>query len=285
MTELEPPDDLDDPMPEDDALDDDAPGFRHCDETTPDLEQPDPPAAPAASELPAGRRPLRRAAHPLRVLDWQPNHDPRSRGYAAVDVVDAPPVHDVRWRPGPVLDQGREGACVGYACLGEVLAEPTPGKLASANAIRWYRRAQRLDEWPGDGYEGTSVNAGMAVGREFGWWDGWRWAFGVDDMRSAIQLGPLVLGIPWHARMYSTAADGVVRVGGQQVGGHCLLVVGWATDYAGQGPGFWWLNSWGSSYGINGAAFVPEGTMRGLIEGVGECAVPVGRGRGRSLDV
>jgi hypothetical protein len=249
-------------------------------EPGPDPEWPVPDA-----EIPLGRRPLRRAKRPERVLDWQPNHDPRSRGYAAVGEVDEPPSHDVRWRPGPVLDQGREGACVGYACLGEVLAEPTPGRLAVGNAVRWYKRAQRADDWPGEGYEGTSVNAGMRIGREFGWWDGWRWTFGVEDMRSGIRLGPMVLGIPWTARMYRTAADGIVRGGGEQVGGHCLLVVGWATDYAGHGPGFWWLNSWGRGYGINGAAFVPEETMHTLIDGVGECAVPVGRSRGRSLDV
>lgn len=237
------------------------------------------------AELPLGRRPLKRARRTERVLDWQPNHDPRSRGFAAVDEVPGPPPHDVAWRPGSVLDQGREGACVGYGCLAEVLAAPVPGRLAASNAVRWYHRAQRFDEWPGEGYEGTSVNAGMKVGREFGWWGGWRWAFGVDEMRSAIQLGPLVLGIPWHAGMYRTAADGVVRVSGQQVGGHCLLVVGWSVDYTGAGPGFWWRNSWGTGYGIGGSAFVPEDTMGELIEGVGECAVPVDRKRGRSLDV
>jgi hypothetical protein len=123
----------------------------------------------------------------------------------------------------------------------------------------------------------------MKVGREFGWWDGYRWTFGIDDMRAGIQLGPMVLGVPWHAGMYDTPADGIVRVAGQQVGGHCLLVVGWASDYAGAGPGFWWLNSWGLGYGIRGAAYVPEATMAGLIDGVGECAIPVGVKRGRAL--
>jgi hypothetical protein len=230
--------------------------------------------------------PLKRAANPQRVLDWQPNHDPASRKYAAVELVEAPPTHDVMWRPGVILDQGREGSCVGHACVAEVLAAPVAGEVdaPSSMAAQWYHRAQRHDEWPGEGYSGTSVNAGMKVGREFGWWDSWRWAFGVEEMRAAIQLGPLVLGIPWHAGMYSTDDRGVVRVGGQQVGGHCLLVVGWSTDYDGEGPGFWWVNSWGTDYGNNGAAFVPEDTMRTLIAKVGECAVPIGRKVGRSLD-
>jgi len=230
--------------------------------------------------------PLKRAAHPRRVLDWQPNHDPASRGFAAVDLVAGPPAHDVLWRPGKVLDQGNEGSCTGHAAVGALGAEPLKyGRISHPLAVRWYKRAQRLDEWPGDNYVGTSVNAAMQVGRQFGWWDSYRWAFGVDDMRSAVQLGPLVLGVPWYAGMYSTERDGVVRVSGQQVGGHCLAVLGWATDYAGHGPGFWWLNSWGPTYGINGVAFVPEATMGKLIAKVGECAVPVGVKIGRSLDV
>lgn len=229
---------------------------------------------------------LRRAKDPARVLDWEPNHDPASLAYAATELVEGPPAHDVRWRPGAVLDQGREGSCTGHACTGAVLAEPLRAELegpAAAFAVQWYNLAKRRDEWPGSAYVGTSVNAAMKVGREFGWWDSYRWAFGVDDMREAIQLGPLVLGIPWHAGMYD-APDGIVRLSGQQVGGHCLLVVGWATDHAGMGPGFWWLNSWGPGYGVGGAAFVPEATMRSLIAGVGECAVPVGLKVGRSLD-
>jgi hypothetical protein len=169
--------------------------------------------------------------------------------------------------------------------VGEVAAEPVPvTRIGASMAAQWYQRAKRLDEWPGEEYDGTSVNAAMKVGRQFGWWGGWRWAFGVNDMRAAIQLGPLVLGVPWHAGMYRTQRDGVVRVSGQQVGGHCLLVVGWATDYAGRGPGFWWRNSWGPGYGIRGDAFVPEDAMASLIAGVGECAVPTGRKVGRSLD-
>jgi len=232
-------------------------------------------------------RVIARPRNPRRLLDWQPLHDPRSRQYAATELVEAPPVHDVRWRAGKVLDQGREGSCVGHACVGAIGSQPVPApasRVTHAESVRWYKRAQRVDEWPGDKYDGTSVNAGMKVGRSFGWWDSWRWAFGLDDARAAIQLGPLVIGVPWRSSMYATGPDGVVDAGGSEVGGHCLVVTAWVTDYAGHGPGFWWRNSWGAEYGIRGDAFVPEPVFASLIAEVGEVAVPIGRKIGRSLD-
>lgn len=239
------------------------------------------------SELVVPRK-IARPRNPRRLLDWQPLHDPRSRQYAAVELVEAPPAHDVRWRAGRVLDQGAEGSCVGHGAVGCIGSQPVPApraRVTHAEAVRWYERAQRLDEWPGDDYSGTSVNAGMKVGRSFGWWDSYRWAFGVDDMRQAIQLGPLVIGVPWRSGMYDTDPSGLVDTSGSEVGGHCLLVTAWVTDFAGHGPGFWWRNSWGLGYGIRGDGFVPEETMAGLIAEVGEVAVPVGRKVGKSLDV
>ena len=238
-------------------------------------------------ELVVPRR-IARPRNPRRVLDWQPLHDPRSRGFAAVEVIKTAPTYDIRWKPPTrVLDQGAEGACVGMAHVAFIGAEPVPApraRVSNAEAIRWYERAQRLDEWPGDDYSGTSVNAGMKVGRAFGWWDSYRWAFGVDEMRSAIQLGPLIIGIPWRSGMYDTDPSGLVDASGSEVGGHCLLVHAWVTDFAGHGPGFWWRNSWGPGYGVRGDAFVPEETMRSLVAEVGEVAVPIGRKIGKSLD-
>ena len=207
---------------------------------------------------------------------------------AAAELVPAAPTHDVRWRAAErVLDQGTEGSCVGHGCVGLIGAQPHPAprsRVTHAESVRWYKRAQRLDEWPGDDYSGTSVNAGMKVGRVYGWWDAWRWAFGLEEMRDAITLGPLVVGVPWRSGMYETEPDALVTTGGSEVGGHCLLVHSWVTDYAGHGPGFWWRNSWGPGYGIRGDGFVPEETMRGLIAEVGEVAVPIGRKVGKSLD-
>lgn len=61
-------------------------------------------------------------------------------------------------------DQGSEGACVGYGI----------SRLASLlNRVRYdaswlYHEAQRVDEWPGEGYDGTSVRAGLDVLRTSG---------------------------------------------------------------------------------------------------------------------
>jgi len=232
-------------------------------------------------------RKIARPKSPRRLLDWQPLHDPRSLDYRATALVEAPTLHDVRWRAGKVLDQGAEGSCVGHGCVGCIGTEPHPApasRVTHAEAVRWYHHAQGLDEWPGADYSGTSVNAGLKVGRAFGWWDSYRWAFGVDDMRQAIQLGSLVIGIPWRSGMYETGPDGVVNPSGSEVGGHCLAVTAWVTDYAGHGPGFWWRNSWGLDYGIRGDAFVTEAVMSDLIAKVGEVAVPVGRKIGKTLD-
>jgi hypothetical protein len=236
------------------------------------------------------RRPPRRDGLP--VLDWRSNHDPASRRFAAVELAPTPPVHDVLWRPGPRLpiNQGSEGSCSGHGPVSAIGTQPLAyPNVSHSMAVQWYHLNRRRDEWPGENYDGSSVTAAMKVGREYGWWGEYRWAFGVEDMRHAIQLGPLVLGIPWASDMYATRADGIVRTAARfdEQLGHCLAVIGWQTDYQGAGPGFWWLNSWGRGYGVNGVAYVPEPIMRKLVDKAhgGECAVPVGLKVGRSLDV
>lgn len=56
-------------------------------------------------------------------------------------------------------DQGREGACVGFAA--SRMMSLLNRKRYDA---RWlYHWAQHIDEWPGEQYDGTSVRAGMDV--------------------------------------------------------------------------------------------------------------------------
>jgi hypothetical protein len=61
-----------------------------------------------------------------------------------------------------VLDQGREGACTGYA-LAAVINFHLNGRnlkrLVSPRML--YDMARRYDEWPGEGYEGSSARGAM----------------------------------------------------------------------------------------------------------------------------
>lgn len=79
----------------------------------------------------------------------------------------------------PVLDQGREGACTGFALATVVQyllcsRQVVPcGDQVSAQML--YHMARRYDEWPGDAYEGSSARGAMkgwhqhGVCRESSW--------------------------------------------------------------------------------------------------------------------
>jgi hypothetical protein len=206
------------------------------------------------------------------------------------------PTSSRMWRVGRVLDQGSEGACVGFGCASEAAASPVPvpGADTNAYALAWYRRAQDLDEWPGRSYSGTSVLAGCLVGRERGLWGGFRWGKTAEELAAGIVArGPAILGVNWREDSYETDANGIIRAKGRTVGGHCVLAFGFVppnpSTYmarrlqtagllngvraAGE-PVFLILNSWGNGYGINGKAIAPLSLMRQWIDERAELAIP-----------
>lgn len=231
-----------------------------------------------------------------RVLDWAPRHDPRSRAFPVAAVIgERPRRRNKLWRVGEILDQGREGACVGFAWTAEALATPIAVDLnrvatnvprsATAYAQDIYRRAQFIDEWAGQDYEGTSVNAGAKISRTNGVVKEYRWAFGIDDVVDAVLAkGPVVLGINWHYGMYR-APNGVVSVTGSVVGGHALLAVGYVvkSEKLGGEDGVILQNSWGNSWGINGLAQIRVSQLSTLLDNYGEAAIATRRSYGRTL--
>lgn len=260
--------------------------------------------------------------HQGRVLDWRPRFDPRSLQHRVAAGVSTFPTTGRLWKHGAVIDQGREGMCVGAGCAGDAAAEPVPvpGAGTFQYAAGLYHRAQQLDEWPGEAYEGTSVLAGCLAGRERGLWAGFDWAKSAEELAAGIVRpaskggGPGIIGVEWRSGSYDTDELGVLRPSGDVVGGHCLLVVGfvpakvqdgsrlqaqlmeaglWAGYLSVGGPVFVILNSWGLSFGQGGLALVPADVMRAWVRGGAELALPRGRklpgaavstGRGLSLD-
>jgi len=231
-----------------------------------------------------------------RVLDWAPRHDPRSRAFPVAAVIgERPRRRNKLWRVGEILDQGFEGACVGFAWTAEALATPVAVDLnrVAANVPRSpteyaqdiYRRAQFIDEWGGEDYEGTSVNAGAKISRANGIVKEYRWAFGIDDVVDAILTkGPVVLGIEWRYNMY-WAPNGVLTPSGPVVGGHSLLAVGYVvkSEKLGGEDGIILQNSWGKSWGTNGLAQIKVSALSDLLDNYGEAAVATRRSYGRTL--
>lgn len=226
--------------------------------------------------------------HAPPVLDWKPQHDPRSLDYPVRTLIGPERVVTERrrtWKAGPVLDQGSEGACVGFGWTGAMLAaprrlsEPVSATQGAVYALAAYGLAKVLDAFPGEDYSGTSVLAGAQAMQQWGLITSYRWCFGVDDVRDAlITEGPVVIGIPWYESMYGTDEHGEVVVDGDMVGGHCIVLTGFDPSHDGFGGRamFRWRNSWGKVYGNDGNAWIGLDALGALLDDDGEACVPSG---------
>lgn len=233
---------------------------------------------------------------PKRTFDWMSNHDPRSRNFPIMAAITPVEPRNISWKVPTPLDQGQEGACVGFAWLHEALTTPVKVVLAFVRALlplglggkpgnvvaQWiYKQAQKIDEWAGESYDGTSVNAGAKVMRKLGLIKEWRWCFSVDEVIQALMRGPVVLGIPWYYGMYE-APGGILKVSGHLVGGHAIVARAYRKagvifpDEAAIGL----FNSWGD-WGDKGCAWIRASELKALLAEQGEACVPVSRSYGR----
>lgn len=167
------------------------------------------------------------------------------------------------------------GNCAGFAVSHEAASTPAvvPG-ITNAVARQIYKQAQKLDECPGQDYDGTSVLAAMKAGKARGWWAGYRWAFGERDLAFALgYLGPAVLGVNWYAGMEKPDVAGQIHATGEIMGGHAILCIG----YDAAKKLYRLHNSWGKDWGIDGDCFISSSDMVKLLSENGEAAIPMKR--------
>lgn len=232
--------------------------------------------------------------HRDRTFDRRVHFDDKSRAFPIRSLI-GPQVPRVerQWRPGLTVDQGSEGACVGFGWTGELLASPVRVKVTNETAGNTlargiYTRAKQIDEYPGEDYDGTSVLAGAKVLVERGYMPEYRWAFGIDDLIDTIVAhGPVVVGTDWHDSMYETRPSGLIDISGPIVGGHCWLIYGYhpamrirGEDWKARYEVLRMRNSWGYGYGIGGSGLIKVEDMDTLLKAQGECCVPVRRAIG-----
>lgn len=228
-----------------------------------------------------------------RTFDWKGRSDERSLQFGIKEATPEPKLHNRSWSVPNPLDQGEEGACVGHGWVHEALSSPVVVDIArmaqrpvsdpQALAFWLYREAQKIDEWEGEQYDGTSVLAGAKVMQKLGLLRQYRWAFDVFGVRRALlTTGPVVVGLNWYSGMYS-APGGILSVRGYKVGGHCGIFWGYRLpglifpDEAAYG----FLNSWGPHWGVNGRAWMRESELARLMSEDGEACVPYRRSYGR----
>lgn len=230
----------------------------------------------------------------VRVFDRIARFDERSRQYPIRALISKRPARkDKRWAIGPILDQGSEGACVGFGWAAEALAAPVPVDLQRLRfaaprepngfARQLYLQSKIMDEYDGENYDGSSVLGGAKAMQSYGLLREYRWAFGLDDVVDAVLAkGPVVLGINWYEGMYE-APGGVLRPTGPVVGGHCITIVGYRhqSELLAGGDGVLLQNSWGSRWGVNGLALLALGDLEKLLAANGEACIPSRRSYGR----
>lgn len=207
-------------------------------------------------------------------LDRVVHFDEKSKQYPIRTVVPQTP-RSYTWACPLWLDQGSEGACVGFSWAHELAGKPKPVINVSAKqAQAIYKAAQQNDEWPGEDYEGSSVLGGAKAVQAMGYLKEYRWAFGLQDLILAVgHAGPAVLGINWYEGMFEPDADGFVRPSGVVAGGHAILCIGVNV----KGKYFRLHNSWGRDWGQNGEAKITFDDLSRLLEEQGEACIPLAR--------
>src|SRR5688572_4651035 len=117
------------------------------------------------------------------ALGRLPEFDNRSYAYPIRTLLPTKQPRSYTWRVGVNLDQGNEGACVGFGWAHELAARPVVvPAITNQLGLDLYREAQVLDQWPGEDYDGTSVIAGAKAVQRRGHLTEYRWAFTEPDL-------------------------------------------------------------------------------------------------------
>lgn len=208
-----------------------------------------------------------------RTLDWQLRHDPKSLNYKIENRLGTGRAPRNRiWNKSVFLDQGQEGACVGFSCAHVVAT--TPKRMVGITddiGRKVYHGAQTRDEWAGENYEGSSVLGGMTYLKEVGVLSAYYWATTLSEILEGLSyFGPIVMGVDWYNDMFEPDSNGYLHVSGGKAGGHAIEVGGNSLKR----EAVWVNNSWGMKWGIGGGAWIKWTDLDKLREDQGEFALP-----------
>ena len=178
------------------------------------------------------------------------------------------------WAGHMFLDQGSTSKCVEFAFHHWVqtgIIRPK-GKYPYWVPGEPYHEMQRVDEWPGEDYDGTSVRVGAKVLQSMGYLESYLWAWDLNTVLNAVAtVGPLVMGTNWYYDMFDPDNKGIVKVDGPLAGGHAWLIdgVNFKTGMIRA------KNSWSRQWGRFGRFWMTFEDLETLIEEDGEACLAV----------
>lgn len=171
-------------------------------------------------------------------------------------------------------DQGITSQCVGFAWAHWIDDGPIlhKGKKPNTSPSLIYQQAQKIDEWPGENYNGTSVRAGAKYLKNTGKIKSYLWTTNLDTLvKTVLTQGPVVVGTNWYYGMFFPDRSGRIKVTGGFVGGHAYLINGVDTKQ----QIFRIKNSWGRRWGNLGHAFISFADMSRLMNEYGEVCLAI----------
>jgi hypothetical protein len=227
-------------------------------------------------------------------------HDPRSLAHAH-GVLPKSALKSVDWtRRAPVLDQGQLGSCTGNAATG-ILGTDSAGRTATTSvtisaagaaashglfaaapyvldeafAVALYSLATILDGVPGAYPPTDTGSSGIGVAKALkalGLAAGYSHAFILPALASALQAGPVIIGIPWLNSMFNPGADGRIPVDQSSgvAGGHEIEIA----RYDATTDEYWITNSWGTGWGLQGRGYLTATDLAWLLSQQGDVTVP-----------
>lgn len=232
-------------------------------------------------------------------LNRHVRHDERSVGFA-VGTRPRSSIKSVEWqRHIPILDQGQLGSCVpnngpeflGTDALGytgvtsvRIPKADTKGEFTAASlwnldetfALNLYRLVTRLDPYPGQWEPDDTGSDGLTLAKALvmlGLSDVYQHAFTYQALVSALQTGPVTLGLEWENSMFDTAPDGKIKIDYSSgvAGGHQIF----ARKYDVDNDRVWVDNSWGEhGFGLDGRGYFQGSELAVHLKRAGDVTVP-----------